>query len=246
MSRKPELFSSARQLAARAVGESVPPAGSAAEARLKAAATLELARALHHLKRTRSGRYILSLPLTTKVKGISMQHTDVPSELSESSDGVSDDGAIDQQIIGACACDAVGSGLRQHLQMHNGVAGGLQHISVAGGLQHISVAGLGDIAVGGLGDLTIAGFPGYLFTQKNLSNPTIRRRLAASIKAMTPKLRRRVMARLKSAALAQGARVGAVHNVYPTVGSGGWSGITVAGRSRGGCPYANVVGALTP
>lgn len=242
----PELFSSPRQLLARALTETTPAEGSLAEARLKAAATLELARAIHHLKRTKSGRHVLSLPLpTTKVKG-NMQHTDTPSELVESSDGVSDDGAFDEQIIGACACDAVGSGLRQHLRVHDGIAGGLQHLSVAGGLQHLSVAGLGDIAVGGLGDLAVAGVPSYLFTQRNLQNPALRRRLGAAIKAMTPKLRRRVLARLKAAVSVARPLVGAVHSVYPTVGSGGWSGITVSGRSRGGCPYANVAGALTP
>lgn len=244
----PELFASPRQLLARALTETTPAEGSLAEARLKAAATLELARAIHHLKRTKSGRHVLSLPLpTTKVKG-NMQHTDTPSELVESSDGVSDDGAFDEQIIGACACDAVGSGLRKHLRVHDGVAGGLQHLSVAG---------LGDIAVGGLGDLAVAGnsFPTYLFTRANLSNPVFRRRLANVLKSMTPKLRRRVSSRIVTAfhdIIFQRAlpSVGAVHSIYPTVGSGGWSGITVSGRQSsrrgGGCPYANVAGALTP
>ncbi len=191
-----------------------------------AAARLELARALYHLRVARSGRR--SSSTTTKVKGMSTFNRlsisgDVPYELTEQSDGVSDDGAMGQQIIGSCDCDAIGSGMRQHL----------------------NVSGLGSLAVGGLGDLAVAGLPGYLFTRKNLSNPVMRRRLGAHIKAMTPKLRRRVMARLKLAA-AQTARVGAIHNIYPTVAGGGWSGITVSGRRSGGCPYANVAGALTP
>lgn len=245
-------FTSLRELTARAIAEAGPAEGSLAEARLKAAATLELARALHHLRRTKSGRHVLSLPLlttpTTKVKG-NMQHTDTPSELIESSDGVSDDGALDQQIIGACRCDAVsglgdiaiGSGLRQHLSIHDGVAGTR--------LEHLSVAGLSDIAIGG-------GIPSYLFTKKNLSNPQVRLRIGQAIRSMTPKMRRRVVGRLQQALRASRvmARVsGAVRNVYPSVSGysggyptvAGWNGIMVSGR-RSSCPYANVVGALTP
>jgi hypothetical protein len=147
---------------------------------------------------------------------------DVPSELAELTDGVTDDGATHEELIGSCDCDAIGSGIRQHL----------------------SVSGLGSLTVAGLGDLTVAGLPGYLFTRKSLSNPQIRRRLSAHIKAMTPKLRRRVLARLKTAVSAS-SRIGAVRNIYPTIAGGGWQGITVSGK-RGGCPYANVAGPLTP
>ena len=45
----------------------------------------------------------------------------------------------------------------------------------------------------------IAGLPSYLLTRKGLSNPTVRRRVAASIKAMPPKMRRRVLDRLRQA-----------------------------------------------
>lgn len=150
-------------------------------------------------------------------------YSDTPSELIEQSDGVTDDGALDEEIIGACNC--VGSGLRQHLV-------------VSGTLQHVSVAGLGDLA--------IAGLPSYLFTRKNLSNPVARRRIAASIKAMTPKLRRRVLGRLRAAVSASRHLVSGVVTAYPSVAGGGWQGITVSGRRSGGCPYANVAGALTP
>lgn len=309
-------FVSRRELAVRALGEATPEEDSLAEARLKAAATLELARALHHLRRTKSGRHVLSLPLpTTKVKGtmanlskrgarvakirgdllrhldagdldtherrytygklaqielnpltrayyqtrarigIDMSNTDTPSELTESSDGISDDGAFDQQIIGACRCDsvsgladiAIGSGLRQHLNIHNGVAGsgGVEHLMVSGGLQHLMVSGR---------------IPSYLFTRANLSNPIFRRRLSSALKAMTPKMRRRASARIVAAFHSlpnnwQNLSVnGAVRNVYPSVAgfrggypsvSGGWSGVSVSGR-RSSCPYANVAGAFTP
>lgn len=102
---------------------------------------------------------------------------------------------------------------------------------------------LADVAVG-------AGIPSYWFSQKNLQNPVLRRRVAAAIQALSPKMRRRVIERLRTVATT--ARVsGNVRNAYPSVSgyeggypSVGWEGVTV-GRS-GGCPYANVAGALTP
>jgi hypothetical protein len=113
------------------------------------------------------------------------------------------------------------------IALHSGVAGTLSHLTVSG-----------------LGDLTVAGFPSYLFTRKNLSNPTVRRRLAAHIKTLTPKLRRRVLDRLRSAVSvsARSARVSGIRRVTPQIG---WSGVTIGSR-RSSCPYANVAGALTP
>lgn len=107
-------------------------------------------------------------------------------------------------------------------------------------------AGCSPSVSGGLGSLAVAGLPSYLFTKRRLSNPVFRRRLAASIEAMTPKMRRRVLERLRSAVSV--ARVsGAVRGVYPTVaGNVGWSGITVSGEGVGRCPYASVAGAFTP
>lgn len=112
---------------------------------------------------------------------------------------------------------------------------------------HPEIIGCGMPGVAGsLSDLSVAGLPGYLFTKKNLSNAAVRRRLSANIKAMAPKTRRRVLARLREAVAV--ARVsGQVRNAYPSIAGSscnvGWSGITVQG-SR--CPYANVAGALTP
>lgn len=147
-----------------------------------------------------------------------MSNSDLPSELGSYSDGVTDDAAFHPEIIGGCDC------------------------SVAGGIQHLSVAG-------SLGGLAVAGIPEYLFSSKNLSNPVVRRRIAAAIERMTPKMKRRVLGRLRSAVSV--ARVsGAVRAVYPSIAGRrpanvGWDGIMVSGRS-GGCPFANVAGALTP
>ena len=132
--------------------------------------------------------------------------SDLPPELASFSDGVTDDGAYHQEIIG-CGQGCSGS--------------------------------------------NVGSLPGYLFTKKNLSRPEVRRRLAEHIRAMSPKVRRRVMSRLGRAV--QIARVsGAIRSVTPSIaGAGqGWaavSGPSIAiGRARSSCPYANVSGALTP
>lgn len=134
-------------------------------------------------------------------------HTDTPAELVSQGDGVTDDAAYNEQIIG-CNC--------------RGPA------PVVGA--SIAIGGLGDIAVG-------AGLPTYLFTAKNLSDPTLRRRLSRAIGRMSPKLRRRVLDRLK-VALSSARVSGAIRNIQPAIG---WTGVTV-----GRCPYANVAGPLTP
>lgn len=101
-------------------------------------------------------------------------------------------------------------------------------------------------SVSGLGDLAVAGIPSYLLSKKSLSNPALRRRVARAIERMTPKMKRRVLGRLKTAVSV--ARVsGAVRSAYPTIAGSsgrGWNGITVSGR--GGCSYENVAGPLTP
>ncbi|HWO11622.1 MAG TPA: hypothetical protein VNN80_19140 [Polyangiaceae bacterium] len=161
------------------------PATPAEQARLSAAAKLELARIAHHLKR----------PLS-KI-GADMHHTDLPAELASYDDGA---------YIGCDCADISGA--------------------VAGSLS--------DVAIG-------AGLPGYLLTRRGLSNATVRRRVAEAIDRLTPKMRRRVMARLRQAAMV--ARIsGEVRSAYPSI-AGGWHGASVA---VGRCPYANVAGALTP
>lgn len=122
------------------------------------------------------------------------------------------------------------------------------HPEIIGCGEGCEVSGLGDLTVAGLGDLTVAGLPGYLFTKKNLSNPVLRRRVSAAIKGMSPKLRRRVLGRLRQAVSV--ARVsGAIRNVTPGIAGDGWAAVSGAQHhhvSIGRCPYANVAGALTP
>lgn len=131
--------------------------------------------------------------------------SDLPPELASFSDGVTDDAAYHQEIIG-CGSDCRG---------------------------------------GSVGSL-----PGYLFTRKNLSRPEVRRRLADHIRSMSPKVRRRVISRLQRAASI--ARVsGAIRSVTPSIAGNGWDAVSgpsiaIGGRRSGGCPYANVSGALTP
>lgn len=181
-------------------------------------ARLHLAETAHHLEAVKK-----RTKKKTRIEGpILMSNSDLPSELGSYSDGVTDDAAFHPEIIG-CGMP--------------GISGGLQHLSVAGGL--------GDLALVG----AYRGIPGYLLTKKGLRDSTVRLRIAENIRAMTPKLRRRVLHRLRQAVQASRtmARVsGAVRGAYPSIaGNVGWSGITVSG-SRGGCPFANVAGALTP
>ena len=98
---------------------------------------------------------------------------------------------------------------------------------------------------GGLSELAVGALPTYLFSRRGLSNVTVRRRVASALKAMTPKMRRRAIARLRAAAAV--ARVsGEIRSAYPSVaGNVGWSGVTV-GASVGRCPFASVAGVLTP
>jgi hypothetical protein len=78
----------------------------------------------------------------------------------------------------------------------------------------------------------IAGIPSYLLTRKGLSNPTVRRRVSASIKAMPPKLRRRVLDRLRQAVRAARPLVsGNLRGGYASIAGHGWTGI--AGDSGG-------------
>lgn len=100
--------------------------------------------------------------------------------------------------------------------------------------------------VAGLGDLTVAGgLPWYAMTASNLRSPVARARFAAALRRLTPKVRRRVLNRLK-AVVAQSRVSGAVRSATPTVGWGQVAGIRAGQVSVGRCPYANVAGALTP
>lgn len=173
---------------------------------------------------------------TTKV-GFMSAHTDTPDELVEQSDGIGleDDAALDEEIIG-CLCRGKAP-------------------VVGAGLQQLAVGGtLGDAAIGaGLQQLAVGAFPAYLFTAARLSNPVFRRRLSGAIKRLSPKMRRRVVGRLRAAVTT--ARVsGAIRSVTPSiagypqrgVGWGAVSGWNARSVSVGRCPYASVAGSLTP
>lgn len=106
--------------------------------------------------------------------------------------------------------------------------------------------------VSGLGDLLVAGIPSYLLTRKSLQMPEVRRRIAAQIKAMAPKTRRRVLGRLRAAVSVASRVSGAPRRITPMIGgiasaypSVGW-GAVAGGMKPFRCPYANVSGALTP
>lgn len=193
----------------RAISQPGSELSDAIEARLAAAARLELARAVHHLKATRKRRgQHAAAPKTTKTKVGHMYamigQDDLPAEMGSFSDGVTDDASFTPEIIG-CNSDC---------------------------------------------SENVAGIPGYLFSRKNLSNPAVRRRLGAAIKALTPKVRRRVLQRLRSAVSM--ARVSGIRSATPSVGHypSGWasvSGAQVGARlAVGRCPYASVAGAFTP
>lgn len=121
---------------------------------------------------------------------------------------------------------------------------------------HPEIIGCGTNCSGSIGaELLVGahhGIPGYLFTRKGLRNADVRLRIASHIKAMTPKLRRRVLGRLREAVFA--ARVlnrprisGEVRNAYASIaGWGAVSGHSEPSVAIGRCPYANVAGALTP
>jgi hypothetical protein len=90
----------------------------------------------------------------------------------------------------------------------------------------------------------VSGLPWYTMTSHGVRTPVARQRLLAAIAKLSPKMRRRVLGRLRSAA----AVAGAIRAATPTIA--GWANI--AGLRPGGdvsigrCPYANVAGALTP
>lgn len=174
--------------------------------RRAAAAKLELARALHHARRasgTRPKTHIganhpdheaalsfgrSAIDALARSNDMSA-FTDMPAELAENSDGVSDDGAIRSAIIGACACDGV------------------------------------------------AGLPWYALTRGSVTPAEARRRFLAALSKLPPKMRRRVVTRLRAVARSRAAVAG-IRSVTPSVGRG-WSAV-------GKCPYANVAGPLTP
>lgn len=104
--------------------------------------------------------------------------------------------------------------------------------------QHPEIIGCPLPTVGA--DIMIGGLPWYVFTQRGLRHPVIKRRFLAGLKAMPPKMRRRVISRIRGLHL-RNRISGAVRGFTPTVGYDlqgyGWAGVS-------GC--SQVAGALTP
>ena len=204
-----DALSVTRAARARAIAESVPPDGSMDASRLSAAALLELARAKYHLRAARKRKR--KPPLIGAEESSMSLHTDTPPELAEQADGLSDDGAMSESIIGApeiigCACDSIG------------------------------------------------GVPSYLWTRKGLTIPVVRRRLRKALEAMTPKVRRRALARLRDA-VRKDLLVSGIVRATPTISGSGFENFTPATASGPGwreqeivgrCPLSSVAGPLTP
>lgn len=104
--------------------------------------------------------------------------------------------------------------------------------------QHPEIIGCAMPHVGA--SVMIGGLPWYVFTQRGLRHPVIKRRFLAGLKAMPPKMRRRVISRIRGLHLRERIS-GAVRNVTPNVGYDlqgyGWAGVS-------GC--SQVAGPLTP
>lgn len=288
------LFEKPKARAARAISDSIPPPGSTADLRLRAAALLELARARHHLRRA-SGHLPKVTPESaeppelrmkgrpkTKIEGHSPLIDLIQSSRIElaalafmgKSTGPSLSRAANRLIslerAGVITSEQSAMALAKIITAisHTEVKGmsqnrsdtppelaaysdgmsdnGAFHPEIIGTCSCPNVSGLQHVNIGaGLSDLAVAGIPSYLLSRRSLSNPIVRRRVASAIERMTPKMKRRVLARLETAVSV--ARVsGEIRGAYPSIaGNVGWSGVMV-GASRGGCPYANVAGALTP
>lgn len=312
--KKSGLFASDREKLLRANVEVPPVPGTLADARARAAATLELARALHHLEaakarkkkpgpkvgaegppRTRGGvlDYLQALdiirsaradltraqtfgsapgPILTRASQslIALQRLGVLTE-AQSNTAFERILAHFESIRNEVKGMSKHSKDRENALLKAYLSNCMKQITVSGTTDlppelgsysdgvsddaafHPELVGCGP-GCGSIGaELLVGahhGIPGYLFTRKGLSNTDVRLRIASHIRAMTPKLRRRVLSRLREAVTA--ARVmnrprisGEVRNAYASVA--GWS--AVSGQPSiaiGRCPYANVAGALTP
>lgn len=284
MSRKPPkqsgLFESERARAARAIAEEPPAEGSDRQARLAAAALLEIARARHHLRRALSGKFPLALEsvrpkprvggsssdadVTALVRrfagelaAASVMRRPAGPILARASDALirlERAGALD-----AAASTAAFERLLAHSRFTHTEVKGMIHAhpsytttagdvpsemaEMADGLSDDGLSDDGGLAASLIGcDCSgVGALPWYVFSKKGLTSPVVRRRFAAALKAMPPKTRRRVMRRLRAVALARAAQA-------PSVAGSGWSavsGVRSAYPSVGRCPYAKV-GALTP
>lgn len=83
----------------------------------------------------------------------------------------------------------------------------------------------------------IAGLPWYAMQRASVSPAAARRRFLDALSKLPPKMRRRVLSRLRAVAAAR-SRVSGIRSITPSIG---WSGVSV-----GRCPLSHVTGILTP
>ncbi|HEY3493837.1 MAG TPA: hypothetical protein VGK73_04095 [Polyangiaceae bacterium] len=266
MSGRKQSFSALRAMAP----PSDPKLAESVDARLGAAARLELARAIHHLKRVRKrrGDHVVK---RTKVGGSfaadewTRQTQGLITALSPGKALGPRLGAAVQRLMRMEAQGLVTAREAEHafdevtrfLTSHTKVGSmSTTNTDLPAELSAYSDGVTDDDAfhpeiigcpLPGLDIAEVAGVPGYLFSKKNLSNPVIRRRLANHIKAMTPKVRRRVLERLRSAVSVASRVSGEVRNAYPSIaGCSSDVGWTAQSVSVGRCPFSRVAGPLTP
>lgn len=289
--KKSGLFASDREKLLRANVEVPPVPGTLADARARAAATLELARALHHIEAAKARKkkpgpkvgaegpprtrgdvldYLQALDIIrsaradlTRAQTFGSAPGPILTRASQSLIALQRLGVLTE----AQSNTAFERILAHYESIRNEVKG-MSHDtdlppelgSYSDGVSddaafHPEIIGCGP-GCGSIGaELLVGahhGIPGYLFTRKGLRNTDVRLRIASHIRAMTPKLRRRVLSRLREAVTA--ARVmnrprisGEVRNAYASIaGWGAVSGHSEPSVAIGRCPYANVAGALTP
>lgn len=205
------------------------------EARRRARAVLDLARARHHLSKVKS---------RTKVGN--MSGLTIPEIIGAArfkpGTSVHKRNALQKKIDAIRQRPSKPLGSMTELQRELAIAKALREM---GG----RISGDSDLPdemaeqSDGIGCGEVSGFPAYLLNRARLPQATVKQRVIKALQKMPPKMRRRVIARLKTAAAA--ARVsGAVRNAMVNVGSHRpetWPTI--------GSHYAvptNVAGPLTP
>ena len=183
------------------------PEGTTARERERIKALLELARARHHLEQVRKrGTKVGNMSSLMVGSHFDLGQEDVgtPPELTEMSDGLPN---VDLLVTG----DPWGVGA---------------NLLVSGdpwGVGSSLMVGCGPVGC----QQSVAGVPWYNFTRAGVTRAQARARFVRALKKMPPKMRRRVMTRLRAAVL-RNKIAGAVRGIQPTVGHypQGWAGIS--------------------
>jgi hypothetical protein len=195
--------------------------GTSAAARDRAKSLLELARARHHLqktlKRTKVGNMASLMVGADLIVGDGAEDVGTPPEMTEHADGLPN---VDLLVSG----EPWGVG-----------AEGI-HSVFGTSLMVSGRSGFGTNELIGCGEPNVGGVPWYVFTAKNLRHPVVQRRFLAGLKAMPPKMRRRVLSRLSRAInVARHTKAyrnyisGAIRSANATVGSHrgpGWAAVS--------------------